>query len=151
MNSLKLVSWLRKLRHKGPEVTVKELGGEGSRKVEQSLCTSVVITELQDTRSSGRNQCTLRSRDEGINPSIKPAKRSPVEIRKGIVSAASVQEVRERLDPTFGRWDASKIRTEKLDARGLGTIPAVRKMKHGHQAKWYRESVRKNVKPEEEE
>jgi hypothetical protein len=32
----------------------------------------------------------------------------------------------------------------------LGEIRAVQKMKHGHQAPWYRKSVKANVKPEED-
>lgn len=35
--------------------------------------------------------------------------------------------------------------------RTLADIRAVRKMKHGHQASWYRKSVKANVKPDEED
>lgn len=38
-----------------------------------------------------------------------------------------------------------------INQRPLSSIRAVQKMKHGHQSKEYRRSVRANVKPEEEE
>jgi len=37
------------------------------------------------------------------------------------------------------------------DNNSLGNIRAVQKMPHGHQAHWYRKSVKANVKPEEDE
>jgi len=41
--------------------------------------------------------------------------------------------------------------SKKVDRVPLSEIRAVRKMKHGHQAPWYRKSVKANVKPEEDD
>jgi hypothetical protein len=61
--------------------------------------------------------------------------------------------------PAIGYGVRFQLPREKEDSRvisparkaPLGNIRAVRKMKHGHQASWYRKSVKAKVKPEEEE
>jgi hypothetical protein len=77
---------------------------------------------------------------------ISPA---PSLVQKGIVTAASVQEVRQQLDREAFFRQLNK-RDIPVIRRPLGDIRAVRKMKHGHQSLYYRKSVKANVKPEEE-
>jgi len=60
----------------------------------------------------------------------------------------------KRCESTPSKFVPSRHRSTLLQRpvqKSLGDIRAVRKMKHGHQASWYRKSVRAKVKPEEEE
>ena len=60
----------------------------------------------------------------------------------------------KRCESTPSKFVPSRHRSiylQKPVQKPLGDIRAVRKMKHGHQAPWYRKSVRAQVRPEEEE
>jgi hypothetical protein len=142
-----IIKWLKRHLKRGPKVTVTEVGHTG------------VVQESQ-------SKAEWPYRKE-----MTPAQASVV--RKGIVTAASVQQVREEINQelkrihmkaetiTVGTIDASKLhgmnreeylaQFKPLGQRPLGNIRAVRKMKHGHQSPYYRKSVRANVKPEVEE
>ena len=56
----------------------------------------------------------------------------------------------KRCESTPSKFVPSRHRSIYLQ-KPLGDIRAVRKMKHGHQAPWYRKSVKAKVRPEEEE
>lgn len=107
---------------------------------------AVSVKELQDI---GAVQA-VSSRSCSVSETLpRRLERQPLTSFREIERGRAVNPARKAL--LYGKWDASQITVGKLDARALRDMPAIRKMKHGHQAKWYRQSVKANVKPEEAE
>ena len=51
----------------------------------------------------------------------------------------------------FPSSDFDRVPYTRPTPKRLGDIKAVRKMRHGHQAPWYRKSVKANIKPDEDD
>lgn len=139
-----------------PVVTVRELQDtEAAQAVSPGRLNQPIVLARQlesESHTRGGLRHSPKLRDSVVSPvkgEIRGLSPAPSLVRKGIVTAASVGEVRQQIDREVFLRQHNK-RDVPLIRKSLGSIRAVRKMHHGHQSPYYRKSVRANVKPEEE-